>query len=382
MIWFGLISFPLYLWHWPLLSFTEIIESGGATQIMRVICVFTSIVLAAITYRFFEKPIRFGSYSAVKVGVLCVLMITLGCIGLSTFKHDGLNFRASIKKVATQAEAFAWNNDRLFDVDCRKKFPYEWGNYYFCLLTKTKNPPTVSIIGDSHANHLYWGLSDFYKIKNENLLLQAGSGCFPFYDTESGMNNQKDHCRQLINGALDYAVNTASIKKIILTNYSNNETLLSPSLHIEPGTLHQYVKFTGDPADNNYREVYRRAMIATLNRLVKSNKEIIFIIDVPSLGFDPHSCVDVRPWRISNRLRSPCAITKKDYEQRNAIYLSIVKSVLKSYPSVKVFDPSKYLCDEKYCWGMRDGKILYADSNHLSYDGSEFIGKKFAQEFS
>jgi peptidoglycan/LPS O-acetylase OafA/YrhL len=382
MVWFGLISFPLYLWHWPLLSFAQIIESGNATQIMRIISVLASIALAWITYHFLEKPMRFGKYSTAKVVVLCVLMGILGYVGFDTFKYNGLQFRSSIKKVVTQEAAFAWNNDRLFDVTCRKTFPFEWGIYHFCLLTKAENAPTVSIIGDSHANHLYWGLSNFYKTKNENLLLRAGSGCFPFYDTESGMSDGKDRCRDLINGAIDYALNTASIKTIILTSYSNSETILAPSLLSKPKGVHQYIKFSGDPANDNYKEIYRHAMIATLDRLVQSNKKIIFIIDVPNLGFDPHACVDVRPWRITNRLKSPCAISKKEYEQHNAAYLSVIKSVLKFYPSVKIFDPTKYLCDKKYCWGARDGKILYSDSNHLSYAGSMYIGEKFALEFS
>ena len=55
LVWFGLISFPLYLWHWPLLSFANILV-GQPDRVIKILCVFTSIVLAWLTYRFVERP--------------------------------------------------------------------------------------------------------------------------------------------------------------------------------------------------------------------------------------------------------------------------------------------------------------------------------------
>ena len=60
LVWFGLISFPLYLWHWPLLSFLRIVESDVPARELRISVVFLSIFLAWITYQVIEKPIRFG----------------------------------------------------------------------------------------------------------------------------------------------------------------------------------------------------------------------------------------------------------------------------------------------------------------------------------
>ena len=56
-VWFGLISFPLYLWHWPLLSFLRILD-GGSNRVARVIAMIAAIALAWLTYRFVELPIR------------------------------------------------------------------------------------------------------------------------------------------------------------------------------------------------------------------------------------------------------------------------------------------------------------------------------------
>jgi len=54
-VWFGLISFPLYLWHWPLLSFARIVESEVPSRNIRISAVVLSIVLAWLTFRLVEQ---------------------------------------------------------------------------------------------------------------------------------------------------------------------------------------------------------------------------------------------------------------------------------------------------------------------------------------
>lgn len=93
VVWFGLISFPLYLWHWPLLSFARIIEAGEPSHKIRIAAIVLSVVLSWLTYKFVERPIRFGEQSNAKVTTLVVLMIIVGYIGYNAYKRDGLSFR-------------------------------------------------------------------------------------------------------------------------------------------------------------------------------------------------------------------------------------------------------------------------------------------------
>ena len=92
-VWFGLISFPLYLWHWPLLSFARIVEGEVPSRNIRIAVVFLSIVLAWLTYKFVEHPLRFGKVGKVKITVLVILMLIVGYIGYNTYERDGLSFR-------------------------------------------------------------------------------------------------------------------------------------------------------------------------------------------------------------------------------------------------------------------------------------------------
>lgn len=99
LVWFGLISFPLYLWHWPLLSFVRIIESGTPSRQIRIAAVLISIALAWLTYKFIEKPIRFGKHGKAKTITLFLLMIAVSCAAYNGFKNDGFSQSHTYQKI-------------------------------------------------------------------------------------------------------------------------------------------------------------------------------------------------------------------------------------------------------------------------------------------
>jgi len=80
----GLISYPLYLWHWPLLSFSRMLQPGEASAGWSGAAVVLSVVLAGATYRFIEKPIRFGRRSAWRVGALFAGLASLALLGAAS----------------------------------------------------------------------------------------------------------------------------------------------------------------------------------------------------------------------------------------------------------------------------------------------------------
>ena len=89
-VWFGLISYPLYLWHWPILSFLQIVESGELPhRNARIIAIALAIFLAWITVRFVEKPLRFGQRNVhLKIVGLTGVMIFVGAAGLLISRTD------------------------------------------------------------------------------------------------------------------------------------------------------------------------------------------------------------------------------------------------------------------------------------------------------
>ena len=83
-VWFGLISYPLYLWHWPLLAYARIVENGMPTAAIRGGAVVAAIVLAWLTYRFLERPLRKSNSPAI-VRWLLIGMVVLAVVGTAIF---------------------------------------------------------------------------------------------------------------------------------------------------------------------------------------------------------------------------------------------------------------------------------------------------------
>ncbi|SDR05357.1 Peptidoglycan/LPS O-acetylase OafA/YrhL, contains acyltransferase and SGNH-hydrolase domains [Rhizobiales bacterium GAS113] len=146
----GLISYPLYLWHWPILSFLHIVEAQTAS--MRLAAMAVSVLLAAATYWFVERPIRFGRLKAIAIPLCAGAMSLAGIAGAAIFGLDGVpaRFPADIRSIATAKTD--WAKDarvgRCWLSNTMGEFASE--------CTPSKN--AIWIWGDSHAARLYVGL--------------------------------------------------------------------------------------------------------------------------------------------------------------------------------------------------------------------------------
>ena len=74
----GLISYPLYLWHWPLLAFARILVGTQPPAEARAALLAASVALAALTFVSIEWPLRFGAHATIKTALLCALMVVVG----------------------------------------------------------------------------------------------------------------------------------------------------------------------------------------------------------------------------------------------------------------------------------------------------------------
>src|ERR1700754_3221039 len=90
MVFIGLVSYPLYLWHWPILSYLGILRAGVPTFLEIDLAVGASFALACGTYYFVEKPIRNRRYA---VAGLCTAMVSVAAVGLLTVFDTGFGFR-------------------------------------------------------------------------------------------------------------------------------------------------------------------------------------------------------------------------------------------------------------------------------------------------
>ena len=91
LVWIGMISYPLYLWHWPALAFARIVEGATPSVAIRIGAVLLSITLAWLTFVWIEKPLRFDWKSRWRTPLLVLGMAVMGYVGLMCKNSDGLS---------------------------------------------------------------------------------------------------------------------------------------------------------------------------------------------------------------------------------------------------------------------------------------------------
>ena len=158
LVWIGLISFPLYLWHWPLLVFAEI-KLGELSLAAKLGLIALSILLSWLTYRFIERPIRFGNLivETKKIPLsLCAVLLATAIIGGYTYNRDGFDSR-----FPKFIQALLKNQPKLDEGwrtgECILDQGHPSSEFSPNCVEKDKRP-LLFLWGDSHAAALYPGL--------------------------------------------------------------------------------------------------------------------------------------------------------------------------------------------------------------------------------
>jgi peptidoglycan/LPS O-acetylase OafA/YrhL len=203
LVWFGLISFPLYLWHWPLLSFARILEGETPSGVIRIAAVLIAIALAWLTYRLIEKPIRFGKYSQAKTITLLVLMVVVGFLGYNCYERDGLGFRLGklgfrLPMIFQTLTWTAWDGEELGKEvrvgSCLLNPDQDFTSFNSCRSQPgDENKPLLILWGDSYAAHLYPGYKASFG-KTYKIIQRTTSACPPIINM--GID-RSPHCKEI-----------------------------------------------------------------------------------------------------------------------------------------------------------------------------------------
>ncbi|WP_316219195.1 acyltransferase family protein [Bradyrhizobium sp. SZCCHNR2026] len=192
LVWFGLISYPLYLWHWPLLTFARI-HYGSVPPPPQFVAalVAASVALAWLTYRYVEKPVRFGFKARrTVIAALVTAMIAIGAFGVADVASNGFPGRMSDEVTAwtsyfsssspvIQAEHKFVGQDQCNFYNVDSKIPTIAPRKAIDPSCYTKHSEkSVLILGDSNAADLYYGLKQV--LPNDiSVLMIYSSGCAP-----------------------------------------------------------------------------------------------------------------------------------------------------------------------------------------------------------
>lgn len=319
MVFVGLISYPLYLWHWPLLSFPHIIDAGEPAIEVRVGAVALSFFLAWLTYRLIERPIRFGSSksSLAQLGLVFSLAV-VGIVGYVTFAKNGLEFR----------QAAIINSANKFDYPFIHTCQYSTGlapNRDGCGADRLPTtPPNVVLIGDSVSNAYSEVMNEYVRRTGDVSYYQFGRGLCPML-----LDYGPSYCREITDFAKRYIAETPSVDTVVLPS---NWPLYAKGLDWAKGLANLKGEYKETP------ESFYQSFARTVDYYQKLGKKVVVFLTPPS-GIDPRSCtLRVFKFTKKNLCDSNVWVAKEidgEYRSRLLPYLTT--------HNVEVFDPFKIM---------------------------------------
>ena len=343
-VWFGLISFPLYLWHWPLLSFARIIENESPSRIVRVVAVLISIALAWLTYKLVEHPIRFGKQSNRKIFSLLFIMVLCCITGYITYEKDGFPYRVEKFNFISIA-AGEWHYPGKL-----KQFQYD--GRVFLRQDSNKNDVTM-FIGDSNIEQYYVRADELIDSNPNNtnsIVFATGGGCLPVPNTN--FDDAHKYCFGLIETAIQYAIEKTNVKNVVIGAQWNGYLISGVCLIGDFGIGGQDYQASLDKLGTYVK------------KLAASGKNVFLILNIPiGKELDP-KYMALRGFR-HNLLIRDGGIKRESIDSVYGQVQSDLKRVAESNGAF-VISPIDHLCTKTICPSVDDsGEPIYKDGIHL-----------------
>jgi peptidoglycan/LPS O-acetylase OafA/YrhL len=194
LVWIGLIRYPLYLWHWPLLSYLDILRNGVPNLLEIWVTVISAIALAALTYRFVELPLRHRENVIPKLSFGAA---GLAAMGLLVILSGGLEFRfpPDLQEIAR----LRTKDSPAFRDHCFLETP---GSTYEESCIEPGDKPLLVLWGDSTAAALFPALDDLARKTGKFRLARFNSpGCAPILN--AGANSRCDEINKAAFGFVE-----------------------------------------------------------------------------------------------------------------------------------------------------------------------------------
>lgn len=219
----GKISYPLYLWHWPLLVFANLWQDEGfAPRSVKIAMVALSFVLAWLTTHLVEYPIRFGRWRKSKKAILALVTVwgVLGVVGLMVKLKSSQNKKMAFYEKYTNAEWTDWEFPGELTKGSIRGFTfYE---------KRTKNSNKTIFLGDSNAEQYYPRIIKVihcFPEKSNSVMFKTGAGCPPlsFSSVSSSflanklLDYTQAHCKTNFDDGLDLAFNTKGVDTVVIS---------------------------------------------------------------------------------------------------------------------------------------------------------------------
>jgi peptidoglycan/LPS O-acetylase OafA/YrhL len=358
MVWVGLISYPLYLWHWPLLSFARIMNSATPPPAVRAVLLAVSVLLAWLTYLWVERPVRTRPRTRRLVLTLCLIMFVLLLTGETIRKLSGIQWR-NLSMLNGNPATLVLGADR-------SRLQHQCGltasqqeQFDYCL--RSAPHARFAVLGDSKGEALLYGLVRESAPKMQWKML--GSVTAP---GEPGLPNASLMSKSKIAWKTieqDPDVRTVLLVMALRAIFTVDRETGFIAGKAPPGTLARF-----DHA---------------ISKMERAGKRVVFVIDNPTFA-DPRSCISggLTSSKFLNqflfrRVNPRCTLRYTDYMNGTRAYRDFIAKLKQLHPGMTVYDPTPLLCDTAHnvCNVTRNGQFLYSYSDHISDVANSMLAK-------
>lgn len=369
VVFIGLISYSLYLWHWPIIVLSNYHYPDSLLTSPLVLGAL-SIAAGYLSWRYVEQPFRSKRFlSTVKPLFITTATIYLGIVALAL---GGVvldkTYQRFPEKVLALADVPSYSNPRRKEchLDERKSLTRD----KICSLGPTTEKPRFIVWGDSHADAIMPLFDQWARDTETSGLYSSYSGCpslFDIYRVDSQSNHQ---CHTFNNMLLD-EIDRLDVPHIVLVSRWSFYPLDSMIDALQNGERPNNWLTKAPLSLSESKQLYAQRFSNMLDRLQREGRTIWIVEQAP---FQQR---DVLPQRLaSNYWRDPSSldnwgITRDEHENRQQFSRTVLtQETAKRGNSLRSMRPDDYLCNESNCPVVVEGVSNYRDDDHISRNGA------------
>ena len=371
VVFVGLISYSLYLWHWPIFVLARYYAFRNLTIIESVGLIALSFALAVLSWRFVEKPFRARAVRVSRrhlfAGAATAMAATAAC-AMFAVSDGGFpeRLRPDVRAILAEENDHEPRIDRCFGLSAQ-----DLRENRLCRVGGGAASPSYLLWGDSHADAIMPAVEDVASRSGRVGLFAGAASCPPLLGVD---RLDVPGCRAFNDEALKIALRR-NISEVILEARWGKDAEGSTYGSEPHGRIVFVDDFsTGAPEADN-RAVFARGLERTVHALVSAGKKVVVVASVPEIGWAVPPVL--ARLRFADNYGTP-SLAKSLYLQRQNFVLGELAHLKATY-HVTVVYPDRILCPAASCEVALNGLPIYRDEHHLTVKGAKQLEPLFEQ---